>query len=244
MRNLLGLSLSVMFVTACTVLPFAVIALSQDSQIPQNQSVADVARRSLDRKKNTAKKSRVITNDDLEREHFKPGQDGLDVVGPGELRTGLPNSIALATALSADQDATSASEESGPKGRESKKAAAEDAQIAKLKEQLVAGDAEIARLKQQLAEDAELAKLKDQLAEAQNQLTWQERELMLDQHTIYSNPNYTDYRTGQAKLTSDQQRISETEQEIDALEGPIAELEWRQWRRTLAASSESIPPAP
>src|SRR6266403_179823 len=148
MRSLLGLSLSVMLVTACTVLPFTVIAQTLDSQIPQNQSVADVARRSREQKKNVPRQSRVITNDDLDREHFKPGQDGFNVGAPAAPQTGAASAKAVATEA--------------------------------------------------------------------------------------------DDRTGQAKLASEQQRISETQQEIEALKGPIAELEWRQWRRKLAASSESV----
>src|SRR6266403_3979008 len=223
MRSLLGLSLSVMLVTACTVLPFTVIAQTLDSQIPQNQSVADVARRSREQKKNVPRQSRVITNDDLDREHFKPGQDGFNVGAPAAPQTGAASAKAVATEAT-DRASVSYEKESGLKCKEL--------------EEVAAKNAEIARLKEQLAEDAELGRLKEQLAEAQNQLTWRQRELILDQHTIYSNPNYTDDRTGQAKLASEQQRISETQQEIEALKGPIAELEWRQWRRKLAASSE------
>ncbi len=215
MRNLLGLSLNVVFITVCAGLLCAVQAQPQDAQTQQNQSVADIARRSREQKKNAARQSRVITNDDLDTEHFKPGQEGFNVGAPASPQTEAPSAISLAATNAADQAATSANKESGPKGKESEKAAAEDGQI---------------------------ARLKDKLAEAENQLDWQQRELVLDQHTIYSNPNYAAYRIGQAKLDSEQQRISERQQEIEALKGPLAELEWRQWRRKQAARSKSPSP--
>jgi len=73
-------------------------------------------------------------------------------------------------------------------------------------------------------------------------MEWQLRELVLDQHTIFSNPNYTAYRTGQSKLDSEQQRINERQQEIEALKGPLAELEWHQRRRKQAVRSKSSSP--
>jgi hypothetical protein len=227
MRSMWGWRLRVIFLSVCVILPFTAKAQTQDSQAPQTQSVADVARRSREQKKNPVRQARVITNDDLDREHPKRGQGGLNFRAPATPQT-MATTASTVAAEAADPASISGEKES----------------TLKCKEEVATKNAEIAKLKEQLAEDAELARLKEQLAEAQNQLTWRQRELMLDQHTIYLNPNYTDDRTGQAKLASDQQRISETEQEIEALKGPIAELEWRQWRRELAVSSESVPPAP
>jgi len=216
--------MSVMFLTVCAILPFA--AQAQDSQTAQNQSVAEVARRSREQNKYAAKRPRVITNDDLDRENSKSGQNSLNVAAPGAPHKGATGPSAVA-AEAAARTVTSAEKESGLKYKES--------------EELAAKDAEIVSLKQQLANVEQIIKLKDQLSEAQIQLTWQQRELMLDQHTIYSNPNYTDYRTGQARLDAEQQRINERQQEIGALKGHLAELEWRQSRREQAASPESIP---
>jgi hypothetical protein len=207
--------LSVVFITVCAVLLCAVKAQPQDSQTQQNQSVADVARRNREQKKNGARQSRMITNDDINIEHFKPGQEGFNIGAPASLRTQPPSAIALTATNAADQAANSAKKQLSPESKESEEAA---------------------------AEDAEVARLKDKFAEAQNQLDWQQRELVLDQHTIYSNPNYTAYRIGQAKLDSEQQRINERQQEIEALKGPLAELEWRQWRRKQAARSKSPSP--
>jgi len=207
--------LSVVFITVCAVLHCAVKAQPQDSQTQQNQSVADVARRNREQKKNVARQSRVITNDDLDTEHFKPGQEGFNVGAPASPRTGAPSAISLVATNAADQAANFANKQLSPESKESEEAA---------------------------AEDAEVARLKDKFAEAQNQLDWQQRELVLDQHTIYLNPNYTAYRIGQAKLDSEQQRINERQQEIEALKGPLAELEWRQWRRKEAARFKSPSP--
>src|SRR6266404_1493159 len=52
MRNLFSLSLSVVFITVCAVLPCAVQGQTQDSQTQQNQSVAEVARRNREQMKN------------------------------------------------------------------------------------------------------------------------------------------------------------------------------------------------
>ena len=227
MKKVWGIRLSAMFLMVCAVLPFAAKARTQDSQSPQNQSVADVARRSREQKKNAARQSRVITNDDVDRGHSEPGQDRVNIGAPAAPQTGATSASTIA-AEAADRAITSAEIESEIKSKESEEAAAEAAEIVKLKEQL--------------AEVAEILRLKDQLAEAQNQLKWQQRELMLEEHTIYSNPNYTDYRTGQATLNTEQQRINERQQEIEALKGSLAELEWRQWRRKQAFRSKSSSP--
>src|SRR6266576_3452803 len=77
MRNLLSLSLSVVFITVCAVLPCAVQGQTQDSQTHQNQSVAEVARRNREQMKNAVRQSSVVTNDDLDTEHSKPEKQGI-----------------------------------------------------------------------------------------------------------------------------------------------------------------------
>jgi len=69
--------------------------------------------------------------------------------------------IALAAVNGANKEATSTNKQSSAKSKESEEAA---------------------------AEDAEIARLKDKLAEAQNQLEWQLRELVLDQHNHFFEP--------------------------------------------------------
>ena len=208
------------FLTACVVLPCAVKGYPQDSQTQQDQSVSDAARRSREEKKNATSQSRVISNDDLDMEYFKPGQEGLNLGAPARLKTEAPRASSVAAAETADQAASSANKESQPKGKDSEEAAAEDAEIAKLKEQITA---------------------------AEGDLNWQQRELALDQDTVYSNPNYTDYETGKANLDTEQQRINEGQQEIESLKAHLAVLQDRQRSREQAAQPESAPsptPAP
>jgi chromosome segregation ATPase len=200
--------LSVVLFATCVVLPCP--AEGQDSQNQQDQSVADAARRSRERKNNPTRQSRVITNDDLDMKYFKPGEEGLKLSALAGLKTEAPSASGVAAASS----------ESLPVARDS----------------LLA---EVARLKEQVAEDAEIAKLKEQIAEAEEHLKWQQRELALDQDTVYSNPNYTDSKTGKARLDSEQQRINERQQEIEGLKAHLAVL---QERRRQAVTAEIAPP--
>jgi hypothetical protein len=210
----LMLSSGVLF-TACVALPCVVGAQPQDSQTQQDQSVADAARRSREQKKNARKQSRVISNEDLDTEYFKPGQEGLYLGAPAKSKTEARSASGAVTTEAADQAATSTNKEPRPKDVDSEEAA---------------------------AEDAEIAKRKKEIAEAEEAVKWQQRELALDQDTIYSNPNYTDFRTGKAKLDSEQQRISERQREIEGLKAHLAELEERRGRRKQAAPSENAPP--
>ena len=210
----LMLSSGVLF-TACVALPCVVGAQPQDSQTQQDQSVADAARRSREQKKNARKQSRVISNEDLDTEYFKPGQEGLYLGAPAKSKTEARSASGAVTTEAADQAATSTNKEPRPKDVDSEEAA---------------------------AEDAEIAKRKKEIAEAEEAVKWQQRELALDQDTIYSNPNYTDFRTGKAKLDSEQQRINERQREIEGLKAHLAELEERRGRRKQAAPSENAPP--
>lgn len=207
MRNSLSrvspVLLSVVLLSAYVVLPCP--AELQGSQTQQGQTVARAARRSREQKKNAAKQARVIGNEDLDTEYFKTGQEGLHFGAPSRLKTEAPSARDAAAAQAADQTATSANKGSRPKGKDSEEAA---------------------------AEDAEIAQLKEQIAEAEEHLKWQQRELALDQDTIYSNPNYTDFRTGKGKLDAEQQRIDENQQDIHGLK---ANLEVLQERRKQAA---------
>jgi hypothetical protein len=207
--------LSVVLFTACVALPCVAEAQPQDSQTQQDQSVADAARRSREQKKNARKQSRVISNEDLDTEYFKPGQEGLYLGAPAKSKTEARSASGAVTTEAADQAATSTNKEPRPKDVDSEEAA---------------------------AEDAEIAKRKKEIAEAEEAVKWQQRELALDQDTIYSNPNYTDFRTGKAKLDSEQQRISERQREIEGLKAHLAELEERRGRRKQAAPSENAPP--
>src|SRR5438270_2337188 len=115
-------------------LPIAAIAQSQDAQSPQSappdSSVADAARRNRDKKKNSSnppKSAKVITDDDLDKRNFQPGQEGLNVGSAPRLETGPPSSQAVAAAEAAD---------SASKGQDEKDAAEQDRQLAKVKLQI------------------------------------------------------------------------------------------------------------
>jgi hypothetical protein len=119
--------LLVPFLAACTVLPCA--AARPGAQDRQTQSVADAARQAREQKKNAAKSSKVITDEDIDTRNLKPGAQGLNVGAPPKLDTQPPSPAAVATAEAADQAAAAA-------GKESVKNAGEDPEIAKLKEQI------------------------------------------------------------------------------------------------------------
>jgi hypothetical protein len=218
--------LAVFFIlTVCVVLPRGAQAEPQDSLIQQNQSVVDAARRSREQKKNAAPPARVFTNDDLDTEHAKRDREGFNVGALAAPQSESPSASAVAAAQAPNQAATSPNKESESKSKESEEAA---------------------------AEDAEIAKLEDRLAAAQNSLFWQQRELLLDQNTIYSNPVYATTHIGKAELDTAQLKIDQKQQEIDRLKGPLADLEWRQWRRmqagrpddgTAVESYGSVPPS-
>src|SRR3981081_576074 len=93
--------------SAAICLPTAAWAQSQDAgsqqSTSQNSSVADAARRSRDKKKNSAKSAKVITDEDLDRKTYKPGQDGLNVATAPQLETQPPSPAAVAAAEAADK---------------------------------------------------------------------------------------------------------------------------------------------
>jgi hypothetical protein len=131
-------------------LPVATLAQAQDAQAQQSTSsdasVAAAARRARDQKKNSAKSSKVITDDDLDRHVFKPGQAGFNVMAPPQLETEPPSAEAVAAAEAADI----ASDEDSLK-----EAAAADSDIAKVKLLITDGEKDLDILRRQLALDQE-----------------------------------------------------------------------------------------
>jgi len=192
--------LGIVLLSACVVGPCPAKAQPQDSRTQQEQSVADAARRSREQKKNAAKQSPVISNEDLDLEYFKPGQEGFNFGVPAGSKMAGP-SAGTAAGETADQTAASANKEAQPKDKDSAEAA---------------------------AQDAEITKLKEQIAKAEDQLKWQQLDFALEQDTVYSNPNYTDLQTGKAKLDSEQQRINEMREEIEVLKAQLSVLQERQ----------------
>jgi hypothetical protein len=129
-------------------LPVATLAQAQDAQAQQSTSsdasVAAAARRARDQKKNSAKSSKVITDDDLDRHVFKPGQAGFNVMAPPQLETEPPSAEAVAAAeapdIASDEDSL-------------KEAAAADSDIAKVKLQITDAEKDLDILRRQLALD-------------------------------------------------------------------------------------------
>jgi hypothetical protein len=125
-------------------LPIATLAQSQDAQAqqsaPSDASVADAARRARDQKKNAAKSSKVITDDELDRHEFKPGKAGFNVMAPPQLETEPPSAEAVAAAQATGEDAE-------------KEAAAQDADIASLKLKITQAEKDLDVSRRQLALD-------------------------------------------------------------------------------------------
>jgi hypothetical protein len=201
-----------LLLTQCGVFFLKAKAGPQVSQIQQNQSVVDAARRSRERKKNAASPARVITNDDLESQHAKRSREGFNAGVPTVPRTDSPNADALIVHNAPNPGVLLTNDESGPDSLESEEAA---------------------------AEDAEIARLKALLDSAESALHWQQRQFLLLQDTVYSNAAYTTTHAGKADLESAELQMEETQEEIDRLKEPLANLEWRQWRRMQAARSEN-----
>ena len=147
----LGKSLcaSVALLGAGLSLPISLRAQPQDAQGQssgaQNESVADAARRNREKKKTpaeTPKPAKVITDEDLDKGNFKPGQEGLNVGAPPKLETEPPSAEAVAAAEAEDK----ASE---------KDAANQDQQIGKLKLQIADGEKDLDVAQRQLALDSD-----------------------------------------------------------------------------------------
>lgn len=124
---------------------------SQDAQSSQSgsqdSSVADAARRSREKKKDpsgTSKSHRVITDDDLDRQNFKPGQEGLNVGAWPKLETEPPSAKAVAAAEAADN----ATEQDLLK-----EAKQQDSEIAGLKLQIAQAERDLDLVRRELALD-------------------------------------------------------------------------------------------
>jgi hypothetical protein len=202
-------------------LPMATVAQSQDAQsqpsASSDASVADAARRKRDEKKNAAKSTKVITDDDLDRHEFKPVKGGFNVGSAPQLETGLPN----AEAVAADESADLASDE------EAQKEAA--------------------------AQDADIAKVKSQLAQGEKDLDVSRRQFALDQDSYLSNADYAHDTAGKSKLDNEKQQIHDKQDENERLKTRLAALEelksHRKPARKKAAPSQtenppSAPPQP
>jgi hypothetical protein len=140
-RRLLPLSLAVLL--AATAVPLVVRAQGQDAQA---QSIADAARRSRDLKKNSAKSSKIITDDDLEKKNVQPGEQGITLDAPPTLETQPPSPEAVAAAEAADHA-------SAPAGAGAGEKSPEDRELTNLKQQLAQAQKELDLDQRELALD-------------------------------------------------------------------------------------------
>ena len=157
----------------------------QEQDQSQTDSVAEAARKAREKKKAATKSPKVISDDDLDRRNFQPGQEGLNVGASPKLETEPPSPEAVAAAEASDAEAA-------------KKAADEDAELARLKLRLADGE-----------KDLDLAK----------------RTLALDQDAYLSKPDYANDTAGKAKLDEEKQEISDKQQEVEKLKTRVSALE-------------------
>lgn len=120
----------------------------QDSQSQQSSSLADAARRAREHAHETEQKSgnkqpKVITNDDLDTEYFKPGSEGLPISGPAkaEVAPPPPSDVAAVEAKDEAKEAKVAKEKR------------ENPEIGGLKEKLDLAKEELKVLQQEFALD-------------------------------------------------------------------------------------------
>jgi len=132
-------------------LPIAALAQSPDAQSQQSgsqdSSVAEAARRAREKKKNPpnpAKSTKVITDDDLDKRNFPPGNEGLNVGSAPKLETQPPSAQAVAAAEAAD---------ASTEQQDVKDAAEQDRRMARLKEQIADAEKDLDLAKRQLALD-------------------------------------------------------------------------------------------
>jgi hypothetical protein len=118
----------------------------QQSSDAQKQSIADAARKSRQAAKNSTKPSKVITDDDLDKENIKPGAQGLTVDAPAQLETQPPSPGAVAEA-----EVTP----STPPDPATAAAASDDPEIKRLKESIADAekDADLSRRDMALQQD-------------------------------------------------------------------------------------------
>jgi hypothetical protein len=139
------------FLGASFCLPLAALGQSPEAQsTSQGSPVADAARRSRDKKKNpssSAKSTKVITDDDLDRVHFQPGPDVLNVGASPKSETEAASTQAVAAAEATDN----AAEQDGVKA-----AGEHDAEIARLKSQITEAERDLDLVRRQLTLDQDI----------------------------------------------------------------------------------------
>lgn len=115
----------------------------------QTESVADAARRNREQKKNLVRRSKVISDDDLDQEYFRLGQEGLNVGAAPTLQIEAPSATAVAAAEATDEAAIAGTEAPVPTANETK----EDIEIAELKAQIARAEIDLDLQRREFALD-------------------------------------------------------------------------------------------
>jgi hypothetical protein len=205
----------VVLAAAC-VLPLC-SAQARQSQSQQDSSVADAARRDRERKQKAQKAPKVITDEDLPA---KPAS-GPDTLNTGVQSTPGSESTNLGEAGKAEASTQGSEAEQGaPAGQAPPKEEAKSAE-----------------------EDPEVARLKEELAQAERALDWLKRGFALDKDAYYSKADYASDTAGKDKLDSEQQQISDKQQEVDALKARLQELLSRKPKAAQAPAAQNEKPA-
>lgn len=128
--------LAVPLIAACAVLlPYSAVASPQDTQAPQDQSVADAARQAREKKK-AAKASKVISDDDIDNKNLKPGGEGLNVGSAPASDAVAPSAAAVSADETSDRKAAAAEDVSAAKHAEDPELAKAKAEVAEAAQQL------------------------------------------------------------------------------------------------------------
>jgi hypothetical protein len=168
------------FLLAAFALPLAVVAQSQDTE-----SVADAARRAREQKKSLPKAAKVVTEDDiparLPEPVAQPAAAQLDAAQPG----------------TAQPAGATADKPGAPTAKDKDK-------------------------KAKAAEDAELAALKEAVVKAQKETDISKRDLALDQDTYLSTPDFEHDTAGKAKLDELRQLFADKQQSLEQVKEKLA----------------------
>src|SRR5215471_11265003 len=91
-------------------------------------------------------------------------------------------------------------------------------------------------------EDPEIVQLKKQVAEGERELDLLKREFSLDSDAYYSKTDFSNDKAGKAKLESEQQQVSDKQQEVERLKTHLAALQELQTRRKPKSVGSSVRP--
>jgi hypothetical protein len=135
MRFACPFRLALTFAFACLILPSLGRPAPQDTQPTQTDTVADAARRAREQKGAATKASKVITDDDLDNKHPKPGAEGLNVGAPPALDSQPPSQVAVSAVIASDAASAAATTDATPKAGESREVADLREALAQLQKQ-------------------------------------------------------------------------------------------------------------